>query len=360
MYNPFNNIKVEIYGKSHADKIGVKLYGIEKGTPISIESIQAFVDRRKSGKNAWSTPRNEPDEVVILSGVENGFANGEMIEGVIYNTTVRKDDYENIKTVPRPSHADFASAIKDKTMRCESGGGRFSGRLTAPLCIAGGIAKDILLSRGIKVLSYVREIGDVSGDSYLTKEVTADVIENIPTELKALSSADEMEKAVLEAKSDGDSVGGRVDLMVFGLPIGVGDNLFLGLEGRISTALFGVPAVKGVEFGLGFGFCGEKGSFANDEFDTDGKKIFTTTNNSGGINGGISNGMPITVSVAIRPTPSISKTQNSVDLKTGEKVLLSVKGRHDACIVPRAQVALEASLALAILDAIIDFDKENI
>lgn len=357
MYNAFNNIKVEIYGESHSEKIGVKLSGIKKGTPISLQSVQDFVDRRKSGDNVWSTPRKETDKVVFLSGVDNGALNGETIEGVIYNANIRSNDYAEIKTIPRPSHADFVCAVKDKTMVCPSGGGRFSARLTAPLCIAGGIAKDILLARGIKVLSYIRRIGSVSGDSYLTTTVTDTLIENIQTELKSLSNANQMEKEIALAKSEGDSVGGRVDLVVFGLPIGIGDNLFNGLEGRISTALFGVPAVKGVEFGLGFDFASARGSFANDPFDICDGKIFTTTNNSGGINGGITNGMPVTVSVSLRPTPSISKPQKSVDLKTGERVEFSIKGRHDACIVPRAQVVLEGALALSVLDALMDFDK---
>lgn len=353
MYNPFSNLKINVFGQSHSPEIGVEIFGLPIGTKIDVNYVQSFVDRRKSGKNPWSTPRKEPDEIVFVNGLEEGVVT-DYIKAVIYNKTVRSVDYENISTIPRPSHADYVSAIKDGTNKVTPGGGRFSGRLTAPLSIAGGIAKYLLEQRGIKVLSYVRSIGEVEGENYAYNTVNAEKIENLQGELPALSRADEMISQVINAKNQGDSVGGVVDVMVFNLPLGVGDNLFNGLEGRISSAVYGVPAVKGVEFGLGFKMSKLLGSQANDELFYNGEKIITTTNNAGGINGGISNGMPIALSVAIRPTPSISKEQNSVDLKTMENVKFSVKGRHDACIVPRAAVVLEGVVALAILDALLD------
>lgn len=359
MINLFSNLKVEIYGTSHSEKIGVRLGGIPRGTKIDVELVQKFVDRRKSRQNAWSTSRIEPDRVVFLSGISGGVADGGVIEAEIANTNVKKSDYGDLKFIPRPSHADYVSAVKDKTGECPSGGGRFSGRLTAALAIAGGIAKQILENDGIKVLSYIREIGGVVGDNFAYSTINAQKIENIETELKSLSRADEMENAILNARADGDSVGGVVDVMAFGVPLGLGDNLFSGLEGRIAMAVFGVPAVKGVSFGAGFEFAKMLGSEANDQLMFDGKKVVTKTNNSGGINGGISNGMPIALSVAIRPTPSIAKEQDSVDLRTCENVKLSIKGRHDACIVPRALVPLESAVALAILDAKMEFERDS-
>ncbi len=353
MYNPFNNLEIQIYGASHTDKIGVKINGIPIGEKVDLKYVQDFVDRRKSGQNVWSTPRKEEDKVIILSGIENGQVVGE-IEGVIYNKNVRKNDYENTQFVPRPSHADYVSYVKDNLSSIPSGGGRFSGRLTAPLCIAGGIAKQLLEKRGIKVLSYIRSIGEVEGENYTNSTINEEKIENISTNLKALSNASEMEEEVLKALNSGDSVGGVVDVLVYNMPIGIGDNLFNGLEGRISSAVFGVPAVKGIEFGLGFLMSKKLGSQVNDQYYFNGEKITTLTNNNGGINGGISNGETICLSVSLKPTPSISKPQKSVNLKTMENVTLSVKGRHDSCIVPRAMVCVEGAVALAILDAILD------
>lgn len=353
MYSPFEKIKVEIYGESHSEVIGVKISGIEKGFKIDLDKLQEFTDRRKSGKNAWSTPRKEADVAEFVSGVCDGVTTGETIEAVVRNANVRSSDYNEIKYTPRPSHADYVCAVKDGTMECPSGGGRFSGRMTAPLVIAGGIAKQILARRGIRVLSYIRTIGGVTGENYLTTQVTEERISAIETPLKALTRADKMERAVMEAKENLDSVGGTVDIMIFGMPVGIGDNLFQGLEGRIASAVYGVPAVKGVEFGLGFGFADAKASEVNDLFTFSDGKVVTVTNNSGGINGGISNGMPITLSVAFRPTPSIARPQKTVNLRTGENVEITIKGRHDACIVPRGAVALEAAVALAVLDAII-------
>lgn len=349
----FDKLKVEIYGESHGDKIGAKLYGLPKGFKIDFSSLNAFVERRKSGNNPWSTPRRESDSFEFLSGLDGEITNGDVLEVVIKNTNKNSGDYNELAYTPRPSHADYVATVKDGMDTCPKGGGRFSGRLTAPLVVVGGIAKQILESDGIEVLSYIRQIGRIVGENYLTKEVTAEEIKGISTPLKALSNAHEMEEEVLSALSDGDSVGGIVDVIVYGVKVGLGNNLFDGLEGKLSQAIFGVPAVKGVEFGRGFQISSLRGSEANDPFVYDGEKVVTETNNSGGINGGISNGMPITMSVAIRPTPSIAKTQRTVNLKTKENVEIAIKGRHDACIVPRGAVAIEAAVALAILDEIL-------
>lgn len=349
----FDKMTVDIYGESHGDKIGVKLKGFPKGFKVDMDTLISFIERRKSGNNVWSTPRKERDTFEIVSGIENGVTNGEIFEAFIQNTNKKSGDYDELTYTPRPSHADYVSAIKDGTGECPKGGGRFSGRLTAPLVIIGGIAKQILESRGIEVLSYIRRIGSVCGDNYLSRAVTIDDIKSISTPLKALSKAKEMEQEVISALKEGDSVGGIVDVIVYGVPLGLGDNLFEGLEGKISRAVFGVPAVKGIEFGRGFEMGALRGSEANDPFVFDGDRVVTESNNSGGINGGISNGMPITLSVVIKPTPSISKKQRTINLKTKENVEIEIKGRHDACIVPRGAVAIESAVALAILDEIL-------
>ncbi len=350
----FDNIQVEIYGESHSQKIGVRIDGFPRGVEIDFDELDAFLDRRKASNSPWSTPRKEEDKPIFVSGVENGVLSGDTIEAVIENKNVRSVDYDEMAYVPRPSHADYVAYIKDEAEKIASGGGRFSGRMTAPLCIAGGIAKQILSSVGVEIVSYISQIGNVKGASYKTQKVELEDVKSIKTPLKALSNEQEMTDEVMSAAKEGDSVGGVVDCIVYGMPLGVGNNLFDGLEGKIAYSVFGVPAVKGIEFGRGFGLGAMRGSQANDNFDILNDLICTSTNNSGGINGGISNGAPITMSVVFRPTPSISKEQDSVNLLTGQKVKLKIKGRHDACIVPRGAVAVEASVALAILDTMLE------
>ncbi len=350
----FDNVQVEIYGESHSKSIGVRIDGFPRGVKIDLDVLEEFMQRRSASSNPWSTPRKEEDKPIFVSGLENGVLNGDIIEAVIENNNVRSVDYNETAYVPRPSHADYVAYVKDEAECIPSGGGRFSGRMTAPLCIAGGIAKQILSSVGVEIASYVSQIGLVKGKSYKTDKIELDDIKAIKTPLKSLSNADEMTAEVMSAAKEGDSVGGVVDVIIWGMPVGVGNNLFDGLEGKIAYSVFGVPAVKGIEFGKGFELSSMRGSEANDNFDILNDQICTKTNNSGGINGGISNGAPITMSVAFRPTPSISKEQDSVNLQTGEKIKLKIKGRHDACIVPRGAVAIEASVALAILDAMLE------
>jgi len=411
----FKKLKFDIFGESHCAEIGMVLEGVPKGVSVSSESVQTFVDRRKSGNNVWSTPRKEADIVEFTNGIENGKATGEPIRAIIKNTSVKTGDYDKIIFKPRPSHADYVAGVKDK---CSSGGGRFSGRMTAPLCIAGAIAIDILEQKGIEIGAYISEIGGIKGGSYKTREVSIEEIRivqkqplallnrhqkleiigeenqkfiddnakseknvkaegnaktedntNSKTELNTKfedsekheengSVASEIENAILNAREAGDSLGGAVECMVFGLPVGLGDAMFDGLESRISSALFAIPAVKGVEFGSGFEFAAMCGSEANDEFKFQNGKVVTTTNHNGGINGGISNGMPLTLRVAIKPTPSISIEQATVDLKTGKNTTIKIEGRHDACIVPRAVPCVESAAALAILDALLEISKD--
>lgn len=348
-----DKITVEVYGTSHASEIGVNFSGFPK-CRIDRTKLSEFMSRRSAKNAAYSTSRIEPDEPVFVSGVDNDEIVGN-VHAVIYNKNVRSGDYNELYAKPRPSHADYAAYRKDGRLDF-SGGGEFSGRLTAPLCIAGGIAKQILEKRGVKVCAYVGEIGGVKAKNYKTEAVTCDEIEKT-VGFPALGNVPALEAKILEAKTSGDSVGGVVECIVEGFPAGVGNALFGGLESKISSAVFGIPAVKGVEFGDGFNLAAEFGSEANDPIRVENGVFYTETNRSGGINGGISNGMPITLSVAFRPTPSIAKPQKTVDLVKKENVVIAIKGRHDACIVPRAVPVVEAAVAIALLDELENSEK---
>ena len=348
-----NKLKVEIYGESHAEKIGVIIGGLPCGAPIEVSKIDEMLARRGATKTPWSTPRKEKDEVVFLKGVENGIVTGE-VEAVIYNQNIRPQDYGNVRVVPRPSHADYVSYVKYGYI--PSGGGKWSGRMTAPLCIAGAIAKDLLEREGIRLGAYISSIGSINGRSYKTEMVSMEEIERChEEELPTLSNGEEMVAEVMGSKERGDSIGGTVECVVTGLPVGLGDNLFEGMESAVSSLVFGVPGVKGIEFGSGFDFASMRGSFANDAFYVVDGKVGTLTNNSGGINGGLTNGMPLTLRVVLRPTPSILREQQSVNLTTMQEEKVTVKGRHDACIVPRAVAGIESAVALAVYDKYLEY-----
>ncbi len=358
MYNPFSKISVEIFGASHAPQIGVRIKGLPRGAAVDAARVQEFLDERKSGLNAWSTPRKEPDKAIFTEGIADGKISGDVVEAVIQNTCQRSSDYDKYKFTPRPSHADYVATVKDGDKVDLAGGGRFSGRMTAPMCIAGGIALQILESKGVKIEAYVSEIGKVKGKSYSDAPIFPEEIENAKKNgLFALSKTEEMTEEVIRARSDGDSVGGAIECIVYGVPIGLGDALYGGTEGRISVSLFAVPAIKSVEFGLGKDFSEKRGSEANDPFVFQNGKVVTETNNNGGINGGITNGMPITLRVTVKPTPSISLPQKTVNLQSGEDTVIEIKGRHDACIVPRAVAAVRAAVALAVLDEFLEENK---
>ena len=263
-------------------------------------------------------------------------------------------DYDNLYGKPRPSHADYSAFLKDGTLDF-SGGGRFSGRLTAPLCIVGGVLKQYLKSLGIEVHAYVSSVGDIQSKSYLNGEISkAEILENRDFGgFPSLDSKEEILNLITSVKNDGDSVGGVIECIVYNMKTGVGDNLFEGLEGKIASLLYSVPAVKGVEFGGGFSLCKKTGSTANDSLYYDGEEVKFKSNNSGGINGGISNGAPITIRVAVKPTPSIFKEQETVDLVNKQNCKIKISGRHDACIVPRAVPCIESAVAIAIVDELI-------
>lgn len=333
------NLKVDIYGASHAEKIGVTVEGIPEGQKIDFEKLQKFLNRRAPGQNAWSTPRKEADVPEVISGMKDGLTDGNILEAVIYNTNTRPGDYGNVISVPRPGHADYTSWVKYG--KIETGGGKWSGRLTAPLCIAGGIVRQFMEEMGIEIKAHIYSLGGVM-DAPL-----GDIHEEFPVVSK--EAGEKMMEKIAEAKAEGDSIGGEIECVITGVPAGIGDALFGGMESRISFAVFGVPAVKAIEFGD----TKMRGSENNDPFAIEDGKIVTTTNNHGGILGGISSGMPIVFRVKMKPTPSIGIEQDSVDVIKMEPAKLEVRGRHDPCIIPRAVPCIEAAAAIAVYDMLI-------
>ncbi len=346
------NLKLSIFGQSHGAAIGMTLDGIPAGLPVDTDALQVFLNRRAPGQNDWSTPRKEADRPEFLSGILDGYTCGAPIATVIYNKNTRSGDYANLKDCPRPGHADLTAQIKYGGFQDAAGGGHFSGRLTAPLCIAGGLCKQWLEGMGIRIFAHIAAIAGISDTPFDPLAPDADLIQPEFPVINSDAGA-RMRAAISAAKSDGDSVGGIVECAVTGLPAGVGEPMFGGVESRIAQIVYGVPAVKGVEFGAGFAAAKLRGSQNNDDYVISDGQIHTATNNSGGILGGITTGMPLIFRAALKPTPSISRPQQSVNLSSGESQELIVKGRHDPCIVPRAVPVIEAAAAIAIFDMIL-------
>lgn len=347
-----NKLQVEISGTSHSKTMDVTMRNFPN-EKFDMSALENFMNRRKPTYSPTFTARKEPDKVEFLSGVENNKIVSNVVKAEIKNVDVNKSDYDNLYAKPRPSHADLAAYYMDGRLDF-SGGGEFSGRLTALICLAGGICKQFLQARGISVKAYLSSIGKIVGNSYKNTylEKVSDV--KYQGDFPSLSKAAEMIKEIENAKLQDDSVGGCIDFCVFGLKGGIGGSLFDGLEGKIANLLYSIPAVKGVEFGDGFSLSQQLGSIANDLISlSPSGKIFTETNKSGGINGGVSNGMPITGSVAFRPTPSIGKEQKTVDLRQKKPIVIKIVGRHDACVAVRAVPVVEAAVSLAILDSIL-------
>ena len=321
-----NNLKISIFGQSHSEAIGVTIDGLPAGIEIHMDKLQEFMNRRAPGNSRYTTKRKEADKPEFLSGLVDNVTCGAPLTAVIRNTNQHSNDYDNLKDTPRPGHADYTAHVKYGGHEDLRGGGHFSGRLTAPLCVAGGIVKQILEAKGITVSADISEIGGKKENFY-----------------------EEIEKAMAE----GDSVGGIISCKIEGVPVGVGDPIFDGIENRIALAVFGIPAVKGIEFGAGFEAARMKGSENNDTYLVENGEIHTRSNNAGGISGGISNGNDITFNVAVKPTPSISREQDSISYSKMENVKLEVKGRHDPCIVLRAVPCVEAAAAVAIYDLLL-------
>lgn len=348
-----NKIKLSIFGESHGAGIGIVLDGIEPGVLLNLEEVYGEMSRRAPGRNALSTTRKESDKPEILSGVFEGRTTGAPLAMIIRNADTRSKDYSKTKDVARPGHADFTGYIKYKGFNDYRGGGHFSGRITAPLVFAGAIAKQILRQRGISIGAHIQQIANVKDDMFHTQEVTTKLLEEVQQkELPVLNDdcIKKMKDAVAEARGEGDSVGGIIECMVMGIEAGLGDPFFDSVESRIAHLAFSIPAVKGIEFGMGFEFAMQKGSIANDAYYVEEGIVKTSTNHNGGILGGITNGMPIVFRLAIKPTPSIAKEQKTINMETLENTSIKVEGRHDPCIVQRAVVVVEAIAALAVLD----------
>lgn len=345
-----NKIKISIFGESHGEAIGVVINNLPAGEKIDEEELRAFMQRRQGGNNPFSTPRKEADEVKFLAGIYQGFTTGAPLCAIIENNNTRSKDYN--ADIPRPGHADYTAYIKYGGFSDHRGGGHFSGRLTAPLCIAGGILIQILKRRGIEIISHIYSIGNVCDKPF--NPVSPD-ISGIDTEFPLLNPSlkEKMQNEIIEAKADKNSVGGVVECAICGVPAGLGEPVFGGIENKIASTVFGIGAVKGIEFGIGFEAAKMRGSLVNDPFIIDNGEIKTATNNHGGILGGISSGMPIIFRTAFKPTPSISKLQKSVSLSKMEETDLEIIGRHDPCIVLRALPCIESAAAAVIADLLL-------
>ena len=349
-------LKISVFGQSHGKAIGVVVDGLPAGEAIDLDELQAFLDRRKPGKNRLSTARKESDAPTFLSGLENGKTCGAPLCAVIENGDQHSGDYAGLTDTPRPGHADYTAAVKWGGQADMRGGGHFSGRLTAPLCIAGGIAKQILARRGIHVGAHLAEVAGIADDPF-PLHPTAELFEKLAAkDFPVLDdgAGERMQQAILAAREALDSVGGIVECAAIGLPAGLGDPMFDGVENRLAAALFGIPAVKGVEFGAGFAAARSRGSENNDAFSVQNGAVVTDTNHAGGILGGITNGMPILLRTAMKPTPSIARAQKTVRLSQMEEIPLEIRGRHDPCIAHRAVPVVEAVTAAVLLDLLLE------
>jgi len=346
------SITFTLFGESHGEAIGGVLDGLTPGIEVDMDFVKKCLDKRK-GINALSTPRREEDEVEFLSGVFNGKTTGTPLAFIIRNKDTKSADYGEMKNVARPSHADFTAEMKYMGFQDYRGGGHFSGRLTAPIVVAGAIIMSALNKKGIEIGTHIKSLGTVTEKSF--NGANADEIKTIFEKDFPVLDEDmghKMQEEILKAKEDADSIGGVLETMVTGLPAGVGEPWFDSLESVMSHALFSIPGVKGVEFGGGFEMCNKRGSEVNDSLRTDGEKVYSETNYSGGINGGISNGMPIIVRTGIKPTPTIGKTQDTINFKTMENTEIKGKGRHDPAIIHRAAIVVSCMTAITVADSL--------
>ncbi|MCR5485232.1 MAG: chorismate synthase [Clostridiales bacterium] len=350
-----NALKLTVFGESHSAAIGAVIDGIPAGERVDLDEVALFMKRRAPGGNEYSTKRREKDEIKILSGIVNGVTTGTPIAAEIVNSDVRSSDYNDLKRLMRPSHADYPAFMKYGDAHDARGGGHFSGRLTAPLCFAGALSIQILRRMGVTVGAHALMIGKVRDVSFDSVNITPSELLEVTKKEYPVSddgAADGMKEKISEASKSGDSVGGIVECCILGVKAGIGEPIFDGIENEISKAVFGIPAVKGIEFGAGFLSAEKKGSENNDEYYYDGETVKTRTNNAGGAAGGLSTGMPIIFRAAFKPTPSIAREQNTVDIIKKENAVLAVSGRHDPCIVFRAVPCVEAAAALSILNLI--------
>ena len=350
-----NKLKVSIFGESHGAGIGITIDGLPSGFEINMDEVLKEMARRAPGKSRLSTTRKEADMPEILSGFFEGKTTGTPLCAIIRNSDQHSKDYGKLKDLMRPGHADYPGFIKYKGFNDYRGGGHFSGRITAPLVFAGAVCKQILEAKGIKIGAHVKSIGKVNDKSFFDVDLTNELLDEIKVnELPLLDpkKEEEMRNTILEARKEQDSVGGTIECAVLGIEAGIGDPFFDSVESTLAHLMFSVPAVKGIEFGKGFSMSEHRGSECNDEYYYDGDKVKTYTNNNGGITGGITNGMPILFKVGIKPTPSISKKQKTIDINEHKDAELVIEGRHDPCIVQRAIPVIEAVTAIGIIELV--------
>ncbi len=349
-------IKLSLFGESHGEAVGCVIDGLPGGIKLDFDKISCDMARRAPGGDNASTARRENDTPHILSGVKDGITTGAPLAMLIENENQNSADYESIVSVPRPSHSDYPAYVKFGGNNDSRGGGHFSGRLTAPLTFAGAVAKQALEERGIIVGAHIKRIGSVYDTAFDMNGVSADLLKELSSKSFSVISPDSESKMRAEIESyraDENSIGGEIECAAVGLPAGIGANIFDTVEGELSKILFAIPAVKGVQFGLGFGFAGADAKAVNDEYEIKEGRVALKSNNNGGVLGGITNGAPLVLSVAVKPTPSIAAPQNSVNLKTLKNERLVISGRHDPCIVPRAVPVVEAAVAFGLLDIIL-------
>ena len=342
-------LRLSVFGQSHAEAVGMTLEGLPAGLPVDPDALQSFLNRRAPGRNDWSTSRREEDCPEFLCGLKDGKTCGAPLTAIIRNRNTRSSDYEQLRCLPRPGHADYTAQLRYGGFQDVAGGGHFSGRLTAPLCIAGGILLQMLEAKGIRVEARIRAIAGIRDDSPFTESVAEKDFPTVSDE-----AGKQMKAAIQAARAEGDSVGGIVECVIRGVPGGLGSPMFDGVENRIAQLAFAIPAVKGVEFGSGFQAAEMRGSENNDPYTVEDGCVVTCTNHAGGILGGITTGMPVVFRVAVKPTPSIASPQQTVNLDTMQPETLRIGGRHDPCIVPRAVPVVEAVAAIAVADLILE------
>ena len=342
-------LRLSVFGQSHAEAVGMTLEGLPAGVPVDLNSLQIFLNRRAPGRNDWSTSRREEDCPEFLCGLKDGKTCGAPLTAIIRNRNTRSSDYEQLRCLPRPGHADYTAQLRYGGFHDIAGGGHFSGRLTAPLCIAGGILLQMLEAKGIRVEARIRAIAGIRDDSPFTESVAEKDFPTVSDE-----AGKQMKAAIQAARAEGDSVGGIVECVIRGVPGGLGSPMFDGVENRIAQLAFAIPAVKGIEFGSGFQAAEMRGSENNDPYTVEDGRVVTCTNHAGGILGGITTGMPVIFRVAVKPTPSIASPQQTVNLDTMQPEKLRITGRHDPCIVPRAVPVVEAVAAIAVADLILE------
>lgn len=348
-----DKIKISVFGESHGNGIGVVIDGLPAGVKIDMDKVLVQMSRRAPGKDKTATPRKESDLPKVLSGMLGDTLTGAPLCAVIENTNTRSGDYGNLLACPRPGHSDYTAFVKYNASNDIRGGGHFSGRLTAPIVFAGAICRQILESKGIKIAAHINSIGTATDKAFNPVSIDDELINKLNNSTFALideTIEDEMRSQVEDARMNLDSIGGTIECAVTGIEAGIGEPMFDGIEGVIAKAVFGVPAIKGIEFGKGFELAQMRGSQSNDPFRYEDGKVVTETNNCGGILGGITNGMPVIFRAAVKPTPSISQKQKTVDLQNKENAELEIHGRHDPCIVPRAVPVIEAVTAIAIIN----------